>query len=475
MANVPTSRSDGHSKLLSNVRIAIFVLASALTLAALFLGYLQNQSSTTEIKRSASHSSDLIWLQTALLNAETGQRGFLLTGKEQYLDAFDKGTNDLEAATSAALAETHYTDVFPRENAVQIESLAQEKIAELRETIRLYQAGATEAAIDLVKTDLGKQIMDRLRLLIEAELSSEASREQLALNTLNRANWLMLVAGIILCTLIGAMLAYIAMTSDRVRRTEAAEAAVELAEADEEYVRSIAQELNHRLKNTFGVATGMLRQTARGQSAEVREYAMAAANRLLSMSVAYSMTDELGDPRDLDFSELVRSVVGNQILPHHTFEASGADFVVKEDKVASFAMILHELTTNALKFGAWREFSKDEVIGRFEEEASANGGRATPSTIIEFPSPQDDSGDANQINSSGSVLLAYSVSNDGFLTMEWTETVTGAKVSAPQRSGYGSKLVKICASQLGAEVRHDWNEAGLRFTLIVPTEKILAA
>ncbi len=468
-------RSEGHSKLLSNVRVGLFVVASALTLVAAFMGYLQNQSSTTEINRSSSHSSDLVWLKTALLNAETGQRGFLLTGEDKYLDAFNMGTNELESAIDAALAEKHYTDVFPRENADQIEALAQEKVAELRETIALYRQGETDAAMDLVKTDQGKQIMDRLRLLIEAELSSEDSREQLALNSLNRANWLMISAGFILCTLIGGMLSYIAMTAGRVRRTELAEAAAETAEADEEYVRNIAHELNHRLKNTFGIATGMLRQTARGKSAEVREYAEGAANRLLSMSVAYSMTDELGEPRRLQFSELVQSVVKNQLLPENDFELSGINFILKKEKVSSLAMILHELTTNALKFGAWRELHEDRSYESFNERAVASASFEADPSIIEFPATSEDVIEPIRPSYSGSVSLACETREDGSLSMVWTESVTGASVSAPTGSGYGSKLVKICAAQLGAEVRHDWNETGLTCSLVMDADKIVAA
>lgn len=469
------SFESGHRRLFSNLQIGAFIISSLLALCLLGFGFLRNEAATAELARSKGHTSDLIRLQTALLNAETGQRGFLLTGEDQYLEPFETGTKELEVALNAALAEKHYSDVFPRENAAQIKSIVDEKVAELRETIRLYRTGDVEAAIAIVKTDQGKRLMDRLRLLLDAELSSERSRELIASKGVDRANWIILGAGIFLSTLIGGMLAYIALTVDRVRRTEFAEAAAETAEADEEYVRNIAHELNHRLKNMFSVTSGMLRQTARGESDDVKKYADEAVKRLHSMGVAYFMTDELGQPRDMAFSELIGSVVQTQILPHHKFDVSGTDFVLAEDKVTPFAMILHELTTNALKFGAWKDYESSAALIEAVNEGNLSAGIAGSSTIIEFPASADTPPELPRTPNPGHVSLTFTLTADGTFELTWAEQVHSGPVSPPVRSGYGSKLVKICAKQVGAEIRHDWNDRGLSFSLKAGDEKKIVA
>ncbi|WP_309892344.1 methyl-accepting chemotaxis protein [Archangium sp.] len=97
-----------------------------------------------------------------LVNAETGQRGFLLTGETRYLEPYEKALQGL----NERLGELHKrlnNDAEQRARLARLEPLVRDKLAEMSETIRLRQQKGLEASLDVVLTDRGKQVMDRLR------------------------------------------------------------------------------------------------------------------------------------------------------------------------------------------------------------------------------------------------------------------------------------------------------------------------
>ena len=76
----------------------------------------------------------------------------------------------------------------------QIRVLADKKLAELAETIQLHRLGKPEAALALVKTDLGKKFMDEIRIVIEeigvAENILLEERQTLLAQTINASQWI---------------------------------------------------------------------------------------------------------------------------------------------------------------------------------------------------------------------------------------------------------------------------------------------
>ena len=102
-------------------------------------------------------------LLSSLKDAETGQRGFLLTGEDRYLEPYRQALKSLPAA----LNELGSAMALPRpDQAERIEALkplVQEKLDELRQTIELYQSKRPDAALAIVRTDRGKALMDQIR------------------------------------------------------------------------------------------------------------------------------------------------------------------------------------------------------------------------------------------------------------------------------------------------------------------------
>jgi PAS domain S-box-containing protein len=101
-------------------------------------------------------------LLTTLLDAETGQRGFLLTGDERYLEpythAIQSAAREVPQLTSAlAPLQGAGSDGTP------LPLLVEHKLAELRETIALYRTYGLSAALEVVRTGEGKRTMDEVR------------------------------------------------------------------------------------------------------------------------------------------------------------------------------------------------------------------------------------------------------------------------------------------------------------------------
>lgn len=97
-----------------------------------------------------------------LQDAETGQRGYLLTGSADYLQPYERGSRDVGPAMrqlyDVAGADSASVDIVYR-----IDVLQRRKLAELARTIDLARGGDRAGAVTLVQTDVGKREMDRLR------------------------------------------------------------------------------------------------------------------------------------------------------------------------------------------------------------------------------------------------------------------------------------------------------------------------
>lgn len=102
-------------------------------------------------------------LRNFLQDAETGQRGFLLTNEARYREPYDAAVPQIAAALDAmdaALAEHPEMSI----EAGKLRADVQEKLAELAETIVLVDAGRRDDALAIVRSDVGKQAMDAARL-----------------------------------------------------------------------------------------------------------------------------------------------------------------------------------------------------------------------------------------------------------------------------------------------------------------------
>lgn len=118
----------------------------------------------------------LVWLT----DAETGQRGFLLSGKDRYLDPYREAVRHLpETLNSLDALQLAEPDLAG--DVARIRRLEGMKISELAETIRLTQEGNQRGASALLQTDSGQQYMEQLRSTI-GSVDAQLRADQRALN-----------------------------------------------------------------------------------------------------------------------------------------------------------------------------------------------------------------------------------------------------------------------------------------------------
>lgn len=115
-----------------------------------------------EITETQKHIRELDQLMIGLLNAESAQRGYLLTGQDEYLEPYLEAYRDFEIAHEGLRKWVHenprYHEVF-----VKIENTAKIKFGELGETIIWRRAQGLEAAKKVVTTDIGRAAMMTIR------------------------------------------------------------------------------------------------------------------------------------------------------------------------------------------------------------------------------------------------------------------------------------------------------------------------
>jgi PAS domain S-box-containing protein len=108
-----------------------------------------------------------------LKDAETGQRGYLLTEREEYLTPYRVAETELKPALDSLRSIVAQDGLEGRVE--YLASIATQKVAELRRTVLLGQENRRDEALRVVKTGRGKNLMDQARL-IEAEIRLEEER-----------------------------------------------------------------------------------------------------------------------------------------------------------------------------------------------------------------------------------------------------------------------------------------------------------
>ena len=150
----------------------------ALALLMLFsLGVISYQTTTELVHvaelRSRAHEMllELDALLSALTDAETGQRGYVIVGEERYLEPYQAGTR---ATNQAIVNLRRLTADNPNQQRRldALELIVASKIAELNETIDLRKSKGFDAALQVIRSDKGKKAMDDVRRLV-AEMGNE--------------------------------------------------------------------------------------------------------------------------------------------------------------------------------------------------------------------------------------------------------------------------------------------------------------
>jgi CHASE3 domain sensor protein len=117
------------------------------------------------------HSGDTLTALEDVLStvkdSETGQRGYLLTGKDSYLDPYNAAVGEIGPRLDA-LQRLTIENPTQQDRLGSLKQHIGAKLAELKQTIALYQNQGQAAALAVVQSDRGKQDMDAIRDQVSA-------------------------------------------------------------------------------------------------------------------------------------------------------------------------------------------------------------------------------------------------------------------------------------------------------------------
>ena len=198
-----------------------------------------NGDALREVSRTQDTRAALATVLSAMESAETGQRGYLLTSKDGYLDPYRKGLQDAPAALDRLESALRGSSAHAAADMTGLRAAAGDKLDELAQTLRLAQAGDRPGSLDLVQSDRGQKAMDRIRAIVarlEAEQQGMLSEQ---IDVVNRAGrllvWADAVGFVLLATLAGAIVfgAWRAFKALRKAQAELGEANLALATSNE--------------------------------------------------------------------------------------------------------------------------------------------------------------------------------------------------------------------------------------------------
>lgn len=180
----------------------------AVLLAVAAIAVIQGERNTQSLAR-AEQTQALRTLTSDVLisaqNAETGQRGFLLTRDPSYLMPFD------QAKAAMPIEIDRLAQGLPGDARVTtLRQVAEAKLAELQQTVDLAQAGKTDAALAVVQTNAGQQLMRVLRrTVLQLSQSLDASLVEEAGVIRRGGQYLILfdVIALLLVVALGALIA----------------------------------------------------------------------------------------------------------------------------------------------------------------------------------------------------------------------------------------------------------------------------
>ena len=175
-------------RLLPKVRQMALSLPMAL-LAAMVLvginevGHMRSQDAVEQLAQGLTTRSDVNKLLQSMLDAETGQRGYLLTGNETYLEPYDKAVATVQTNLDSLRMQFMASPEDMQEFALLSRQISR-KLAEMELSLRLRRQGNEDAWKFILNTDVGKEHMEAIRqhaqeLIARSDKRLQQGREQI--------------------------------------------------------------------------------------------------------------------------------------------------------------------------------------------------------------------------------------------------------------------------------------------------------
>ncbi|KQT76814.1 hypothetical protein ASG51_07370 [Methylobacterium sp. Leaf465] len=210
----------------------------------------EQDANRAELRRSVRIRDAIFTLYSGLQDAESGQRGFLLSGDETYLKLYEEAGARTPGRLST-IAEAVARNPGMSAIIARLSRAAEAKLGEMRETVALRRTGQVEAALARMRSGEGKHLMDEIRSLFgEAQADNYRrliSRQEQAGEAARQVQ-LAVAAAVVLIVLLGAYVVIDA--SRRHQRTLRAHAALQEANASLIEAAATRDMLENRLRQS---------------------------------------------------------------------------------------------------------------------------------------------------------------------------------------------------------------------------------
>lgn len=403
----------------------LLLLVAGAMLGLIYLVYLTVEAEREE-REQAALTSDLIEelqsVHTAALNGETGHRGYLITLDRRYLRAYQEGSEQIQPALDRLRSLLGDNATERQEELLdRIDALSRAKFDELESSVMLLEDGRLLDARRAVLTDEGQETMERLRRAIDemVQIEREILAEQQSETARIEGRVLPLLGGLIVLLLVAIVFGSRLVSRAAQAEAEAAQAAA-LGEARDR-ADLLARELNHRVKNLFAVVLAIVQMSARDKP-EAKPVTEAIAQRVRALLTAHEVSQGELDRELASLEALIETTLAPYRSQTQTATIGGPEVLLPAKRITPLGLVFHELTTNAVKYGAW---AKGGTIDIAWEEV------------------------------------------EGGIRLVWRES--GAPIAGvPDRKGFGSLLMDSAARQFGGTVEREFTSDGLVVTIQLP-------
>jgi two-component sensor histidine kinase len=314
-------------------------------------------------------------------------------------------------------------DQLPLAN--EIAALAEAKFDEIDATVAELAMGDRDGAQRRILTDEGQNLMERLRSRIERLSAVESDRlDVLRQSSVENENRIVPLLTALLALILAALALGLSQVL-RAARTEASEAQAEQLRVARDRADLLASELNHRVKNLFAVVLAIVRMSGR-ENPDARAAIDQVAGRIDALTKAHAVTQGSPHHRVAQLGQLVETALAPYRTSGSTCQIDGPLVDLPENAVVPVGLVLHELATNAVKYGAW----------------SSPGGH---------------------------IVVGWTCGNGKDLHLTWREHgAKGIVAPGPGKEGFGSALVEGAARQLSGKFERQFHDDGMEQHLAFP-------
>ena len=407
------------------LNVALLTVVAIAMFAVIFLvlrTISAERSERNQMQQTADVIAELRGVNRAALNGETGQRGYIITLDRRYLSPYFSGRDQIEPTLHKLRKLVEPTATERQKQLLdEIEVLSRAKFSELGRSVKLVEQGDVLGARRLILSDEGQEAMERLRRAIgEMEVIELHVLGQASAQTARAEGRVLPLLGGLLVLLVIVLLVVIRLVARAALAEAEAAQAKALGEARDR-ADLLARELNHRVKNLFAVILAIVQLSARDKP-EAKDVTEAIARRIRALLTAHEVSQGELDRPVASLTDLVETSLAPYRSDELDASLDGPSVILPARLVTPLGLVLHELTTNAVKYGAW-----------------AHGGKITISWREE----------------------------DGLVVLEWIET--GAPIETqPERRGFGSLLMTSAARQLSGSIEREFAGDGAKITITFP-------